>query len=85
MAVTIWTHSDSGRLRTLAKNQMPREKPSRPRPATEKPMTAPPRKAMGSALAVPPVRAASAVRALAAVAIRMPMNPAPPDRAAPKT
>ncbi len=57
--------------------------PSSPRPATVKPITAPPRNARLSAAATPPVRAASVVRAFAAVAIRMPMKPALPEAIAP--
>ncbi len=83
MAVTISTHCGSS-SRSL-KNQMPNARPNNPRPATENPMTAPPRNASGSALAVPPSRAASAVRAFAAVAMRMPMNPASAESTAPKT
>ena len=50
-----------------------------------KPVTAPPRKAMVSASATPPLLAPSVVRALAAVAIRIPISPAEADRTAPVT
>ena len=50
-----------------------------------KPMTAPPRKASGSASRAPPVWAAWAVRALAIVATVMPTNPARAESTAPVT
>ena len=56
--------------------------PSSARPATLKPMTAPPLNASGSAFAAP-WRAALAVRVLAAVAMRMPTKPATDDSTAP--
>ncbi len=58
--------------------------PSSDSPATEKPITAPPRKAIGSALAGPS-RAASVVRAFAIVATVMPTYPAVADSNAPST
>ena len=47
--------------------------PSRPRPTTHMPMTEPPENAMASALFIPFVLAAFAVRTFALVATFMPM------------
>jgi hypothetical protein len=57
--------------------------PMSPRPATQRPITAPPSRAMSSASALPFERAASAVRTFAKVAAFIPMKPASSDRNAP--
>ena len=65
------------------KIQYPRATPSKPRPATENPITAPPLNATGNAFKVPPSLAASVVLPLAAVAILIPINPARDENNAP--
>ncbi|GBE23554.1 hypothetical protein BMS3Bbin01_02939 [bacterium BMS3Bbin01] len=82
MAVTMSAHPST--LSHTLKTRYPSPTPVRPRPATVKPITAPPRNARGSAAVMPPVRAASVVRLFAAVATRIPTNPANADRKAPK-
>ena len=60
-----------------------RPRPSRPRAATHRPITAPPLKATRSELGRPPSRAATAVRTLALVAASMPSQPASEEVMAP--
>ena len=62
-----------------------RPRPRSPRPATQRPMTAPLRKATFSALFMPPSMAALAVRTLPLVATCIPKNPASTENKAPKT
>ncbi len=57
--------------------------PSSPRLPTDRPITAPPLKAMRSALPCPRSRAASDVRTLASVAAFIPKNPASSEHRAP--
>ncbi|MEJ2370063.1 MAG: hypothetical protein P8Y07_04340 [Gemmatimonadales bacterium] len=59
--------------------------PTRPRLATERPMTAPPLNATRRAFPRPSERAASVVRTFARVAACMPKKPARIELAAPKT
>ncbi len=59
--------------------------PKRPNPATVMPLTAPPRKAIRSAGARPPVLAALVVVAFALVVINNPTKPAVPEKIAPTT
>ena len=61
----------------------PKATPSNPKPATVKPITAPPLNATGNALRVPPSLAASVVLPFAAVAILIPTNPASEESNAP--
>ena len=60
------------------------EIPNRARPATVKPITAPPRNASGSARWAPSM-AAWVVRALALVAMSIPTKPAVAEKTAPHT
>ncbi len=57
--------------------------PSNPKLPTDKPITAPPLKAMRNALPCPESRAASDVRTLASVAAFMPKKPAISEQRAP--
>ena len=59
--------------------------PRSPRAATDRPMTAPPKKAMRNALPCPSSLAAAEVRTFARVAAFMPKNPASTLLAAPAT
>ncbi|OPY13500.1 MAG: hypothetical protein A4E69_01596 [Syntrophus sp. PtaB.Bin138] len=66
-----------------AKSMKKTPKPSRPREATERPITDPPKKATVRAVACPCVLAASAVLALERVAACMPKTPAIREQMAP--
>ena len=57
--------------------------PSRPRPAVNRPIVPPERKATCMAASIEPVWAAAAVRTLALVASHMPVNPMKPENRAP--
>ena len=67
------------------KSENIKERPIRPRLATERPITDPPKKAIFNAFEIPDSLAACAVRAFAFVAAFRPKNPAIIEHAEPKT
>mmetsp|Transcript_32780 Transcript_32780/g.71469 ORF Transcript_32780/g.71469 Transcript_32780/m.71469 type:complete len:219 (-) Transcript_32780:120-776(-) len=75
--------SISSELRPRLISTKKTDTPSRPRPTTTNPITAPPEKATRRAALRPCLSAAWAVRALASVATTMPHQPAKAERRAP--